>query len=44
MAKQTKKRSMTTEDKTWKHETEVRSKHTPAITAYAIGASDYNFK
>ncbi len=30
MAKQTMKRSMTTDDETW----EVRSKNTPAITAY----------
>ncbi len=30
MAEQTKKRSMTTDDETW----EVKSKNTPAITAY----------
>ncbi len=35
MAEQRKKRLMTTDDET---ETKVRSKNTPAITVYAIGA------
>ncbi len=35
MAEQTKKRLRTTDDET---ETEVRSKNTPAVIAYAIGA------
>ncbi len=41
MAEQTKKRSMTTDEET-ETETEVRSKNTPAITTYAIGATKEN--